>query len=147
MKKPIHDQGASIQVSQNSGDRSDIRVYRYGRVCHMFGCTQKLSTYTPGPYCNRHQHQGAMIELEKTAKRLKFIQKKALAKHKAKLDAMRGNKPKKSWNKRHAPVYIPDTVCVACGNKFYKTKDACNIFTKEYCRPCRPRAREIERNK
>ena len=134
-----YDGGASIQVAQNTGDKSDIEVYRYGRRCRLPECKKKLGTYTPGPYCMVHQHKGAMIEMEKADKRKLAKQKAA----QAMLDAKRGLKPKKTWNKAKVKIYTANEKCVKCQAPFFRKKNARSILTQEYCFPCR----KIERNK
>lgn len=138
MKKPIHDQGRSIQVAQLTGSRDDIVTYRKGRKCRLPRCRQPLSSYTPGPYCNIHQHIGAIIEMEKADKRKKLLSQKACARHKAKLDAKRGGKPKKTWNKEKTKNYFPNYTCKECKGRFHRATDAANYWTQEFCRTCRP---------
>ena len=81
--------------------------------------------------------------MEKADKRKKLMQKKAQIKHKAELDAKRGIKPKKTWNKAKVKIYTANAKCVKCQAPFFRKKNAKSILTQEYCFPCR----KLERNK
>ena len=61
-----------------TGRIDDVQTYKQGRKCKL--CNQLLTIYTPGPYCNTHQHEGTMVDLKKEEEKLLLQRRRSGAK-------------------------------------------------------------------
>ena len=78
----------------STGNPSEVKVYREGRKCRLYGCP--MSKYTPPPCCLAHTREWTLLQIVKAEKRAERIKRAYELKKQAKNKEIRDGKSKGS---------------------------------------------------